>query len=486
MRRSATSNARVGFLMGVVALGWVALASPAAAASPNPTTGSLGVTVVDNSVDSSAYPTVTANLSIFDKATGRPETALDPGNVSLDPSGKIATFDSFTADNPAAYVLDIDTSGSMLDAGSMVRAKALAKAFVAHLGDNDYVRLLTFDVTTKASPNWLKGNDPSLARAIDKVDITKVKGKTQKTKLMEGIAQAGYWANTGLPKGVERREVVMITDASPEDNDLPGKPKDLNDALKSSPPTFVVGLLAPAKVGATLSGDLSLVGTDTGGLYKTADSADAATQAPTLFKEAWENTKSTWKVTFSTDPVPADSQVNEGLAIHDAQGATGTATVSYNSAGLFTKTQINADLANGATVTRDQTVNISAGGYTTWTGGYQIELFLDCDPQPQAAHCSRLESPEVSGGQSGSLAWSLSVASMAQGSHHAYARLAVTYNGKQYFYTKQRDFTRSGTTWNVAAIILTFGIAVPLVAAFFIASRRRGARPNRRKAQSAL
>jgi hypothetical protein len=184
--------------------------------------------------------------------------------------------------------------------------------------------------------------------------------------------------------------------------------------------------------------------------------------------------------------VPADSQVNEGLAIHDAQGATGTATVSYNSAGLFTKTQINADLANEAAVTRDQTVNISAGGYTTWTGGYQIELFLDCDPQPQSAHCSPLESPEVSGGQSGSLAWSLSVASMAQGSHHAYARLAVTYNGKQYFYTKQRDFTRSGTTWNVAAIILTFGIAVPLVAAFFIASRRRGARPNRRKAQSAL
>jgi len=483
MRRSATSTARVGFLVGMVALGWAALASPAAAASPTPATGSLGVTVVDKSVDSSAYPTVTANLSIFDKATGRPETALDAGNVSLDPSGKIATLSSFTADNPAAYVLDIDTSGSMLDDGSMGRARALAKAFVGHLGANDYVRLLTFNVATKASPNWVKGNDPSLAAAIDKVTVTKVNGKTPQTKLMEGIVQAAYWANTGLPIGVERREIVMITDASPKDNNLPGKPKDLNDALKSSPPTFVVGLLPSAKVGATLSGELSLVGTDTGGLYKTADSTDAATQAPSLFKEAWDSTKSTWQVTFSTDPAPADSQVNESLTIHDAQGATGTATLTYPSAGLFTKTQINADLANGATVTRDQTVNVSAGGYTTWTGGYQLELFLDCDPQPQSAHCSRLESPEVSGGQSGSLAWSLGVASLAQGSHHAYARLAVTANGKQYFITKQIDFTRSGTTWNVAAVILTFGIAVPLVAAFFIASRRRGVRRGQRRAR---
>ena len=113
--------------------------------------------------------------------------------------------------------------------------------------------------------------------------------------------------------------------------------------------------------------------------------------------------------------MPADAQVDEVLTIHDAQGATGTATATYNSAGLFTKTKLNVDLPDGATFTHDQTVTFSVGGYATWTGGYQLQLFVDCDPRPQAAHCSPAESPEVSGGQSGSLVWSMNVASMAQG-----------------------------------------------------------------------
>ena len=47
---------------------------------------------------------------------------------------------------------------------------------------------------------------------------------------------------------------------------------------------------------------------------------------------------------------------------------------------------------------------------------------------------------------------------MTQGRHHAYVRLAVTYNGVQYFSpTTTLDFTRSGTTWNIAAVILVGG-----------------------------
>ena len=196
MRCSAALAVPLNSLLIASAFTWLVMASPAVAASPNPTTGSLGVTVVDNSVDSSAYPTVTVNLSIFDKATGRPErapeTALGTGNVSLSPAGQVASVSESTADIPAAYVLDIDTSGSMGEKGSpsMARAKALAQAFVAHLGANDYVRLLTFDVATKASPDWLKGNDPALA-----TNIGKVNWETGKTNLTDAFQKAVYWAN---------------------------------------------------------------------------------------------------------------------------------------------------------------------------------------------------------------------------------------------------------------------------------------------------
>jgi len=130
-------------------------------------------------------------------------------------------------------------------------------------------------------------------------------------------------------------------------------------------------------------------------------------------------------------------------------------------------------------VTRDQTVTISTAGYTAWKGGYQVQLFFDCDPQPQASKCSPILTANTA-----TLTWPITVATMTQGKHHAYVRLAVTYNEVQYFSpTTTIDFTRSGTTWNIAAVILIGGVAVLLIGAFFIASRRRGARRNQRSAQ---
>ena len=78
----------------------------------------------------------------------------------------------------------------------------------------------------------------------------------------------------------------MITDATLADNDLPKRAKDVNDLHKSAPPIFVVGLLPlpSSAAGATMSGELSSLGTDTEGNYKTADTTDAATQAPSLFQ----------------------------------------------------------------------------------------------------------------------------------------------------------------------------------------------------------
>jgi hypothetical protein len=497
MRRNALLAGRPSALLITCAFGWLALALPAAAASPTatpaataaPSASTLTVTAKD-SIDSSAYPSVSVNLSIVDSVTSRPESSLNTSNVSLSPAGKVTGVSPSTADGPAAYILDIDTSGSMGDSpqdnpGAMVRAKALATAFVAHLGANDYVKLLTFDVGTSVVTGWMQGNDPALADTIKNKVVAKPDGKTGMTNLTEGIVQATNLANANLPAGVQRREVVMITDADYRDNDLPTSPADLKLKLQNSPPFFVVGLLPASKVGSILSGDLTDIGIDTGGKYQTSDSTkaaatDAATDAATLFQPAWASTKSTWKVAFSTDPIPSDKSATEQLTIHDAVGASGSATLTYPSTGLFSKSQINvAGLANGASVTRDQTVTASASGYTAWQGGYQIQLFYDCDPQPQAAKCIPTQSSNTA-----TLTWPITVATMPQGGHHVYVRLAVTYNGVQYFSpTTTLNFTRSGTTWNIAAVMLVGGIAVLLIGAFFIASRRRGAPSNQRRAQ---
>jgi hypothetical protein len=486
MRRNVLSARRPSVLLIASAFTWLALALPAVAASPTatpaataaPSAPTLTVTTVAGSIDSSAYPSVSVNLSIVDSVTSRPETALDTTNVSLSPAGKVTGVSASTADVAAAYILDIDTSGSMYEnPARMVRAKALATAFVAHLGANDYVKLLTFDVGTSVITGWLQGNDPALTAKIK----NEVVAKPGVTNLTEGIVQATNLANVNLPAGVQRREIVLITDADSADNDLPTSPADLKLKLQDSPPFFVVGLLPASKVGSVLSGDLTDVGIDTGGKYQTSDSSkDASTDAATLFQPAWASTKSTWKVAFSADPIPSDKSATEQLTIHGAAGASGSATLTYPSTGLFSKSQINvAGLANGASVTRDQTVTISAAGYTAWKGGYQVQLFYDCDPQPQAAKCIPTKTSN-----SATLTWPIPVATMPQGSHHVYVRLAVTYNGVQYFSpTTTLDFTRSGTTWNIAAVILVGGIAVLLIGAFFIASRRRGSRSKQRSAQ---
>jgi hypothetical protein len=482
MRRSAPSAGRLYVPLIVSAFAWLALAIPAAAASPtatpaasapSATAGALGVTVV-GSVDSSAYPSISAILSIVDAATGRPETALDASNVSLSPTAQVTTVKASTGSIPGAYVLAIDTSGSMADTAAdgqtyMAHARTLAKAFAAGVGPDDLVKLVTFDETTVEKTSWLKRNDPNLGKAVDAVDY-----EARQTFVSAGLLAATKIANA-RPAGFDRRAVVVITDASPADNDTNLSSTTMRQAL--GPSTFVVGLLPPAKVGSTLSQLLSDVATYTGGSYQ---SADTTKDPATLFGPVWAITKSTWNVTFNTDPAPSGKTLDEKLTIHDAQGAAGTTTVTYQTGGLFGKSQINvAGLANGASVTRDQTVTISTAGYTAWKGGYQVQLFFDCDPQPQASKCSPILTANTA-----TLTWPITVATMTQGKHHAYVRLAVTYNEVQYFSpTTTIDFTRSGTTWNIAAVILIGGIAVLLIGAFFIASRRRGAPRNQRRAQ---
>jgi hypothetical protein len=238
------------------------------------------------------------------------------------------------------------------------------------------------------------------------------------------------------------------------------------------PPTFVMGLLPPAQVGTELTRLLSDVATYTGGSYASTDSnPDAAT----LFGPVWASARSTWKIAFSTDLAPDANSHQEVLTLADAQQRTGTATLTYRSGGLSVISPLKVEnLASGDAVTADRTVTISVGGTKTWKDA-RVDLFVDCDP----AHCS----PTLTA-DNGPLAWRITVASMSQGSHRAVVRLTTTDDqGTHYTSQQELTFSRSGTTWNVAAVILVGGIGLLAIGAFFIASRRRGEKRNQRRAQ---
>ncbi len=471
MRRKAIAAGRLNVLLFVVALSWLAFASPAAsadptaspAASPGATPGAvpgtLGVTLV-GSVDDSSYPSVSANLSIVDAVTGRPETALDPANVAPDPIAKITAVSPSTASLPAAYVVLLDTSGSMVNPAAdgktyMVHAKSLAKAFVAGVGPDDLVKLVTFNEHSVEKTGWLKGNDANLSKAIDAVQ-----SEAKRTFVSDGLVQAAKIAN-GRPNGYDRRAVVVITDASPADKDTNLSSATMRQQL--GPPTFVVGLLTSSQVGAELTQLLSDVATYTGGSYQ---SAGTTPDGPTLFGPAYASTQSAWKVAFATDYAPDGNSHQEVLTITDAQQRSGTATVTYRSGNLPIISPLSvAGLKAGDVVTADSAVTISVGGSKTWKDA-RIDLFVDCDPSKCSPTLTSSNNP---------LTWRLSVASLTQGSHRIVMRLTTTDDqGLHYSSDQDLSFTRSGTTWNLAAVILIGGIGLLAIAAAFIASRRRG------------
>jgi hypothetical protein len=479
MRRKAIAAGRLNALLFVGALSWLAMVSPAATASPTASASpvaslgpsaspvALGVTLI-GPVDDSNYPIVSVNVSIVDAVTGRPETAMDPGNVAPDPIAKITAVSPSTASLPAAYVVVLDTSGSMVNPAAdgktyMVHAKSLAKAFVAGVGPDDLVKLVTFNEHSVEKTGWLKGDDTNLAKAIDAVQ-----SETKRTFVSDGLVQAAKIAN-GRPSSYDRRAVVVITDASPADKDANLSSATMRQQL--GPPTFVMGLLPPAQVGPDLAQLLSDVATYTGGSYASADSN--ADTAP-LFSPVWASARSTWKVTFNTDLAPDGNSHQEVLNITDAQQRTGTATLSYRSGGLSLISPLSiTGLKAGDVVTADSTVTISVGGAKTWKDA-RVDLFVDCDPSKCSPTLTSSNSP---------LSWRISVASLSQGNHRIVMRLTTT-DDQGAHYTSQQElaFSRSGTTWNLAAVMLISGIGLLAIGAVFIASRRRGVRKPRRSA----
>ena len=426
---------------------------PVTSSEPATGPGALSVSLV-GAVDDSSYPDVCLVLSVVDAANGRPLTQLNPSNVTADPAVGNLTVSASATSLPTAYVLVVDTSGSMVNKTPdgkttyMERARSLADAFLAELGPDDQVNLITFSDSAHPS-GWRASGDKALTDAISA--IKKPSGTTH----MSAALIAASAAASPAPEGTRRRAIVLITDASSADNDAALTPDQMSSKL--GPPTFVVGLAASAIA------NLQNVVAITGGSYQQADSN---TDATALFKPVFDSARSSWTVQFRTDATPDGKSHEQTLGIADAEQRTGNATFSYLAGGLPSVTNIIVDgLKDGAEVSADRTVTFSVGGARSWAHT-QLELFVDRDPAKYGPTQTEND---------GILTWSLAVAPLSQGRHTVVAQLTVTDDHGNRFGPEEvsLSFTRGGTTWNIAAVVLVGGIALLAIGAVFIASRRR-------------
>lgn len=488
MRPSSASHLTAGLSVGLAflalvspALGASSGASPAlpgaaplaADASPSPAAGSspagsLAVTRVGD-VDSGGYPSVSTTLSIIDAANGRPETSLDASSISVSPQGQVDKVEQASVSLPTAYLVLMDVSGSMAPGGNdahkdyMASARALARSFAQGVGADDLVKVATFDTTDTEKTGWLHGDDPALGQAIDAVAVPY---PTHATYISQALTWAAGVANA-RPAPCDRRAIVVITDASPADKD----PNLSSPAMKAQlgSPMFIVGLLPPDQVGTELTQLLSDVATYTGGTYQAAANPD---DADTVFQPVFDSAHLGWKVTFSTNAYPDGGAHEATLTVTDPSQRSGQVAVPYQSGGLFKVSPLSvAGISDGDAVTLDRTITVSVGGDRVWPET-RIDLYLDCDP----ATCTAPTATSANG----PLSWKLLVAPMGQGKHRLWLRL-TTHDDKNVEYQGQLDltFSRTGTTWNVAAVVLVGGIGLLAAGAFFIASRRRARQARR-------
>ena len=454
MRRDVAFVTRFGPLVALIGVSWLIGTQPALGANP------LAIAIA-GPVDDSAYPTVSVTLSIVDGVTGRPVTALDASSVAVQDSAGPATVEDVTGSSasvPSAYVLELDTSGSMLDAAGpgqsyMERAKVLARAFVAGLGPGDLVRLVTFDAAPKTKTGWLKRDDPALGAAIGAVQA-----EHQPTRVSAALVAASLVAD-GRPQGIDRRAVVLITDTNPADKDANLSVGAMRSKL--GPPAFVIGLRPARDVGPELGQLLSDVATYTGGAYV---AAGPKPDPSTLFKAAWMSTRATWTVRVRTDAAPDGASHDVTLVLTDALQRAGRVTFTYRSGHLLVVSPlVVGGLANGDDLTTDRTVTFAAGG-RAWRDA-RIDLFLDCDP----GACAPLLTAD-----GGPLSWRIIAGALAQGSHTAIVRLTVhDSQSRQYSDQLRIAFLKSGTTINLEVAILIGGIALVAISATFTAMQRR-------------
>lgn len=163
---------------------------------------------------------VTAYVSVAD-STGNPIKDLKPEDFTLAEDSQLVTVLSadLATDSPINLVLLLDTSGSMTGPG-ITAAKNAASNFIAGLGRDDRVAVVTFDNDIKTRIDFT--TDHQAARQeLNLVDARRGAG----TCLYDAAYQAVQMTAT-VPSG--RRAVVLFTDGV--DETPSGGPCSLHDA----------------------------------------------------------------------------------------------------------------------------------------------------------------------------------------------------------------------------------------------------------------
>ncbi|MCU0484850.1 MAG: VWA domain-containing protein [Anaerolineales bacterium] len=255
------------------------------------------LTLRPETVDSTAFPTVTVRFNAWDGA-GLPLGGLDAAAITLQEDGG-APFhpDALTADTqaPLQVALVVDISGSM--AGQPLEdARVAAARFLDRLSPDDQAALIAF-----SSPVLPDELDP-----VRELDFTK-----NLTPLYDRLEALGAGGGTALYDATAKaislfvdqpaghRAVVLLSDGR-NDPPMQGDPEaPIRLAQENRVPVFVIGL------GSLIDEPyLRRLASDTGGLYRAAPSSSELAQ---LFADMATLLKTQYHLSY-TSRLPADGE----------------------------------------------------------------------------------------------------------------------------------------------------------------------------------
>lgn len=195
-------------------------------------TAAGGITLAVNQVDDSAFPDVTAYVTLSDPA-GAPITDVPASAFSAaEDRQPITGLDVRPVVNEGrsiALILALDVSGSM-EGAPLAATQAAARSLIEGLGLQDRVALLTFSEQV----TWAQEFTSERAVLLQALENLKASGNTAFNDALHEAARR----MSALPAG--RRAIVLLTDGE-DTTSVTGFAQALNMAQASNTPVYTVG-----------------------------------------------------------------------------------------------------------------------------------------------------------------------------------------------------------------------------------------------------